>query len=55
MDPNEALLQLTVWAVATVDDESEPPWSREAAECFVGLSEWLSKGGFLPNEWNKGR
>jgi hypothetical protein len=27
--------------------------AEEIAEYFEALDSWISKGGFLPNDWNK--
>jgi hypothetical protein len=44
MDPNAALAIVR----AALDDMPE-----EAAEAFRGLDEWLSRGGFLPEAWER--
>lgn len=47
MDVNEAL-RIVRESFAQGDDET-------ARFAFQDLDEWLSKGGFLPADWNKGR
>lgn len=58
MDPNANLAELTQLShkvlkdldnLAAVDlDEVE-----RTCELFIALNEWLTKGGFLPTDWNK--
>ena len=50
MDPNEALQRLREWAGGVADGE-EMSAEMEAAEAFEGLDGWLSRGGFLPADW----
>jgi len=56
MDPNETLrlIRLTIKQM----DVDEHPLIRKShadqiAEYFEALDEWLSKGGFLPTDWEK--
>lgn len=63
MDPNAALLELR----RIVSGEAYPSRDEDGAfydaqgqamrmaELFEGLDEWLSRGGFLPEDWSKGR
>jgi hypothetical protein len=44
MDPTACLDELRA-AVEAEDHEA-------AIELFVGLDEWLSRGGFLPAQWD---
>jgi hypothetical protein len=48
MDPNAALKTLREEAVHVLDDDS---CADSLAETFVGLDEWLTKGGFAPVAW----
>ncbi len=52
MDPNEALARLRRYADAAVDDAPED-WLDTAPELFQALDSWLSKGGFLPADWQQ--
>jgi hypothetical protein len=45
MDPNKALSDLLDWA----KDREDPV----AADIFLALDSWLSKGGFLPDRWKR--
>ena len=45
MDPNKALSDMLDWA----KDREDPV----AADIFLALDSWLSKGGFLPNRWKR--
>ncbi len=51
MDPNETLKELRelIDLVLRGDDTSV----FEAATKFEDLDEWISKGGFLPEAWNR--
>ena len=58
MDPNETLRRLRASAndIADAFDRDEEIASADAAELasyVQALDEWLSKGGFLPKEWEK--
>lgn len=56
MDPNEALKELRMlMAHIRTDPEEEPLAEDEAADLFDALDDWLSRGGFLPNDWNHTR
>lgn len=46
-DPNEALRELR----HLIEINGEEDYSEEIAEKFQALDEWLSKGGFLPEDW----
>lgn len=56
MDPNTALKQMRRLLKdldRAGDDESEAASiAEDMAVTFQGLDGWLSKGGFLPDEWN---
>jgi len=50
MDPDVALSKLReLFSAEGVPDPLE--W-EEARDLFVGLDEWLSKGGFKPRNWD---
>lgn len=54
MDPNETLSELRRWA----DNHNVAPQPATAdllVEHFAALDEWLSEGGFLPNNWQANR
>lgn len=63
MDPNEALKNLREAArdnLAHAEEFKDRPGELlvmiyEAAESFQALDEWLSKGGFLPADWQRDR
>lgn len=58
MDPNANLEELRTLAgsVATdIDYIGREEDARRLAELVLALDGWLSKGGFLPSEWAKGR
>lgn len=48
MDPNEALRQLRHYVNHLLTPENQ----EQACEAFNALDGWLSKGGFLPAEWD---
>lgn len=55
MDPNETLRQIRehiadYWREG--NDQVYP--AEQALELFVGLDEWLSRGGFPPEAWREG-
>lgn len=56
MDPNATLrlLRLTIsqYRVDT-DPAIRGAHAAEIAEYFEALDDWISKGGFLPTDWNK--
>lgn len=55
MDPNEALLQLRDWATRVLAPHQGDVYSLDEmnrAEQFQSLDQWLSKGGFLPDDWS---
>ena len=58
MDPNTARKRLVELAEKIIQAGGEmdygPLLSRaeELAETFIGLDEWLNKGGFKPEPWN---
>lgn len=70
MDPNEALralLEMAEEAQSIVDNAAEDGTltmekkdrladiAIESAQFLQGLDGWLSRGGFLPARWQKGR
>jgi len=64
MDPNEALRELRMLSkyVAMSAEQlargvrTHMPYqeTNELAEKFQELDEWMSRGGFLPDEWKRG-
>jgi len=50
MDPDEALAELRALAEKTISLDV----ADEMQQLFSGLDEWLSKGGFLPKDWESG-
>lgn len=58
MDPNTALndLRRAVAAIDNNDGMSEHAFSDQLDNIiqeFTALDQWLTGGGFLPNDWNK--
>lgn len=57
MDPDAALAKLReLLDGATVDAKSDDElWEivHEAVDVFAGLDNWISKGGYLPKEWQR--
>ena len=61
MDPNAALAKIRTILIEGRSDESGDPASsplspartEELLEAVADLDEWLSKGGFLPDAWQK--
>lgn len=54
MDPNETLrlLRLTIKQMdVDTDDRIRMAHADEIAEYFQGLDDFLTRGGFLPNDW----
>lgn len=52
MDPNEALehlRQIARQAYLSAEVDTEETW----AEIFLALDDWLSNGGFLPEDWQR--
>lgn len=52
MDPNETLRLLREWTRNALNDEYPSLVALEGAEHFEALDEWLSKGGFFPDDWS---
>ena len=54
MDPDAALKEMRalVEEVLNDDDPSEDSAER-MSELFDGLDGWISKGGFLPQDWQR--
>lgn len=56
VDPDKALdnildcIEHIEWAI---DDHQVASFTDELVESFLGLNEWLKKGGFLPSDWAK--
>jgi len=53
MDPEVALRKVQELANSIVDDENESDAAVEMAGYFLGLDEWLQRGGFLPKIWER--
>lgn len=53
MDPNAALRRIreSIADMDSTQDDDELYYAFTALEHFRALDEWLSKGGFKPNEW----
>lgn len=49
MDPNETLRMLRERVADALNDRDYSP--IRVAILFEALDEWLSKGGFLPDDW----
>ena len=59
MDPDKARARLAELAEVIIEADAEAmEWetllatATESAETFVGLDEWIQRGGFLPVAWN---
>lgn len=50
MDPSETLANIR-WLVKHHNNEDD---TSELVNNINALDEWLSKGGFLPDDWSKG-
>ena len=59
MDPNATLEQLRQLAVQVLNPDREDALVDEAAEEMAelvrALDDWISRGGFLPAAWSRGR
>lgn len=60
MDPNATLMELRALAQAHMDEGPEETGLDVAdavrmAELVQALDEWITRGGFLPDAWQKGR
>lgn len=54
MDPNEALRRLRRLCEALSDrDDYDNEVAGELAGQFEALDQWISKGGFLPDDWQR--
>jgi hypothetical protein len=49
MDPNETLQMLRQLAADARASEGYEPW----ASAFEVLDDWISNGGFLPDDWKQ--
>lgn len=57
MDPNETLRMLRLTIKQLRVDEDTDVWeahANEICEYFEALDDWLSRGGFPPEEWREG-
>ena len=53
MDPNAALnTARKAVQIARTGSDSMDGWADDLLEAFEALDEWLTKGGFPPEEWN---
>lgn len=52
MDPNATLAQLRE-GINALDKRVDRYVLDRAVEMFQALDEWLSKGGFLPDDWHE--
>lgn len=58
MDPDETLSMIRDLAKqvrAAADDELAASYGSELADAIEILDEWLSKGGFLPDAWERAK
>lgn len=60
VDPNETLrrmLKLSANVIENVDNDIPIDLyvTSELAEACQALHEWMKKGGFLPNEWERAK
>lgn len=56
MDPNTALAELRslVRVInSDIDDDTVAIMATDLVNVVSGLDDWLSKGGFLPDDWKK--
>mgnify|MGYP007011099275 CR=1 FL=1 len=59
MDPNETLAELrelvTLQRKGKVHPDKADYYVRMVSDLVEALDEWLSKGGFMPEDWDKRR
>ena len=58
MDPNETLRCLRALSKQIIkenENEEMPDNGMHMANIFQALDEWIVKGGFLPQDWQKGQ
>lgn len=54
MDPNETLNDLRIMTRSVLNNGAESTSVvDDMAELFEALDDWLSKGGFLPDVWQR--
>lgn len=53
MDPNEALERLHDARRYFERDDLTQQDIERAMEAFIALDDWLSQGGFLPDDWGR--
>jgi hypothetical protein len=53
MDPNETLRLIRDQIIESDESGIEFYEPNYVAELFVALDDWLSNGGFLPEDWAK--
>lgn len=53
MDPDAALARIRELAERIVNYTVDQPVpdKQELAELFLGLDQWICRGGFLPQDW----
>jgi len=52
MDPDAALFAIRELAAAIAAADEVSPWqAHELAEHVQALDAWITKGGFLPKDW----
>jgi hypothetical protein len=55
MDPDECLRTIREIVQRITEDDHVESDLHELADAFESLDLWLSKGGFLPDDWNDAR
>jgi hypothetical protein len=50
MDPNDALAEMR--EIAKADQSEYHDDIHRLCELFIGLDEWITRGGFLPEAWD---
>lgn len=53
MDPNAALAEIRE-LVKRENDDQDGSWAIAAVERFEALDKWITDGGFLPADWQRG-
>jgi hypothetical protein len=53
MDPNANLKEQLELAKRLIDDNTDQDAAYRLAELVLALDEWIRKGGFLPEAWDK--
>ena len=55
MDPNETLAMIREAMHNAIGDPTLPEYVNDAFDAMGALDEWLTRGGFLPIDWETGR